>query len=64
MTNNAEGSAKRIATMKAKYGEGIYGEFGAKGGAKSKGRKHSKETKRKISETKKRRHLENLKASS
>jgi hypothetical protein len=64
MTNTSEGSAKRIATMKTLHGEDIYAQFGAKGGAKSKGRKHSAETKRKISETKKRRHLENLKASS
>lgn len=54
MSGNPEGATKRLATQKAN-GTDNFSEYGAKGGAKSKGRKLSKEHKRKISEAQKKR---------
>ena len=55
MPGTKEGSAKRIATQRKKYGKDFFARNGALGGAKSKGRKLTQKTKRKISQSQKRR---------
>lgn len=52
MAGSKEGAAKGVATKREKYGAEHFAAVGARGGAKSLGRKHSAETKRKISESK------------
>lgn len=54
MSGNPEGALKGVATKLNEYGPDHYKKIGALGGAKSKGRKLSAKTKRKISQAKKR----------
>lgn len=58
MGGTPEGAIKRLENMR-KNGTDKFNEYGALGGAMSKGRKLSKKTKLKISQTKKRRQREN-----
>lgn len=51
MGGNEEGAKKAAGTAKQIYGDDHHAKLGAKGGAKSKGRKLSAEHKRKISES-------------
>jgi hypothetical protein len=58
MAGSKEGAAKGVATKRDKYGAEHFATVGARGGKKSLGRKHSAETKRKISESKRRKNQE------
>lgn len=59
MSGNKESAAKGRDTKLEKYGPDYYSKIGTKGGAATLGRKHTEETKRKISETKRKAHENN-----
>lgn len=49
--NTSEGAKQGAETRKKKYGPNYHKEIGSRGGSKNKGKKHSEETKKKISKT-------------
>lgn len=57
MSGNKDGARKRIKTIRTKYGDDFFARSGAKGGRTWKGRTHTEESKRKMSEAKQNRHL-------
>lgn len=55
MGGNSEANKRAAAITKAKYGEDFHAKIGSKGGKKNKGRKLTKEHKRKLKEAYERR---------
>lgn len=51
MPRDRESALKGVATRKEKFGEDYQAKIGSKGGTNGKGWKHSKATRRKISES-------------